>query len=150
MLIHKTGAVLSPKHYKNWKTECVGDSTDTGGVYVILRHSDHWKPVTFWEPTLDKIEQTLRQEKITILWDDERTISTFLGQSNLTKQLAKKIINNFYEQTKPKMAFNLTQLDFDFESSLATLSYYVEQEGYPDIIFSFEQLECLLLEYLTW
>lgn len=48
------------------------------------------------------------------------------------------------------MAFNLTQLDFDFESSLATLSYYVEQEGYPDIIFSFEQLECLLLEYLTW
>lgn len=41
MLIHKTGIVLSPKHYKDWHAECVGDPTDTGGIHVVLRHSDH-------------------------------------------------------------------------------------------------------------
>lgn len=46
------------------------------------------------------------------------------------------------------MVFNLTQLEFDFDFSLVILSYYVEQAGYPDIVFSCEQLECLLCDYL--
>lgn len=150
MLIHKTGVVLSPKYYKDWQAECVGDPTDTGGIYVVLRHPDHGQSETFWEPTLHQTEQTLRKEKITILWDDEGTLSSFLDHCNLTKSFSKKIIHNFYDQTEPLMVFNITQLQFDFDSSLVTLSYYVEQNGYPDIIFSFEQLECLLSDYLTW
>ncbi|CAI3924835.1 unnamed protein product [Commensalibacter communis] len=149
MSTHKTGVVLSPKHYKNWCAEYVSDSTDTGGIYVILRHTDHWKPVTFWEVTLNEMEQTLKGQNIIILWEGEHTISSFLSSDNLTKKFAKKITENFYTRTEATMAFNLTQLAFDFESALVIVSYYVEQETYPDIVLSFEQLEALLLEYLT-
>ncbi|CAI3924177.1 unnamed protein product [Commensalibacter communis] len=149
MSTHKTGVVISPKHYKNWCAEYVSDSTDTGGIYVVLHHTDHWKPVTFWGLTLNEMEQALRDQNITILWEGEHTISSFLSSDNLTKKFAKKIIENFYTRTEATMTFNLTQLEFDFESSLAIVSYYVEQETYPDIVFSFEQLEVLLLEYLT-
>lgn len=149
MSIHKTGIVLSPKPYHDWQAECIGDLTDTGGVYVVLRHSAHFQPVTFWEVALDEMEQVLRDKKIIILWEGEGTISSFLGESNLTKKFAKKIINNFYDQTELKMVFNITQLNFDFDESLVKLSYYVEQKGYPEVIFSIEQLECLLLDYLS-
>lgn len=110
MLIHKTGIVLSPKHYKDWHAECVGDPTDTGGIHVVLRHSDHQKPVTFWEVTMDEMEQVLRDQKITIIWEGENTISSFLDKCNLTKKLAKKSLIIFILKLKQRWFLILLNL----------------------------------------
>lgn len=46
------------------------------------------------------------------------------------------------------MTFNLTQLNFEFETQEVIISYYILDEEYPDKIVTFQELLDLLKQQL--
>lgn len=59
---------------------------------------------------MDEMEQVLRDQKITIIWEGENTISSFLDKCNLTKKLAKKSLIIFILKLKQRWFLILLNL----------------------------------------
>ncbi|EAC8432282.1 hypothetical protein IT97_00830 [Listeria monocytogenes] len=74
----------------------------------------------------------------------DKVILVFLSNDNLSKNLAYKIVANLKSKKQAKMIFNLTQLNFEFETQEVTISYYILDEEYPDKIVTFQELLDLL------
>ena len=47
------------------------------------------------------------------------------------------------------MELNMTQLEFHFDSSVVVLSYYLVDPNYPEVTFSFKEIEKILMKYLA-
>jgi len=76
---------------------------------------------------------------------DENTIREFLSEgANLSKSFAEKILANMQSEEKSNMVFNLTQVEFDFKEKQATISYFIIDDSYPDLVLSFDELGKLL------
>ena len=75
-----------------------------------------------------------------------KTLIAFLSDSNLTKRLAKEIINNMTEKQENEMVFNLTQAEFDFTNEIVNISYFVKDFDYPEIALSFNELKNMLTQ----
>ncbi|EHD1676249.1 hypothetical protein OHR11_001400 [Listeria monocytogenes] len=74
----------------------------------------------------------------------DKVILVFLSSDNLSENLAYKIVANLKSKRKAKMIFNLTQLNFEFETQEVIISYYILDEEYPDKIVTFQELLDLL------
>lgn len=74
----------------------------------------------------------------------DKVILVFLSNDNLSKNLAYKIVANLKSEREAKMTFNLTQLNFEFETQEVIISYYILDEEYPDKIVTFQELLDLL------
>ncbi|EKZ4845471.1 hypothetical protein QO278_000116 [Listeria monocytogenes] len=74
----------------------------------------------------------------------DKVIHVFLSSDNLSENLAYKIVANLKSEREAKMTFNLTQLNFEFETQEVIISYYILDEEYPDKIVTFQELLDLL------
>ncbi|EAE5922829.1 hypothetical protein ACN9QM_001865 [Listeria monocytogenes] len=74
----------------------------------------------------------------------DKVILVFLSSDNLSENLAYKIVANLKSEREAKMIFNLTQLNFEFETQEVIISYYILDEEYPDKIVTFQELLDLL------
>lgn len=148
MQFDKTGTVLVPEKYQGWKAELTGDDNDTGGICALLLSPTKQDRLLLWEPTAHEIEEDFRAQGIVVDWDDNKLIEAFLSPSNLSKKSAKDILSGLYDPSIEEKIFNLTQLQFLFDKQRVVLSYYVVDEKYADLTFSFLQLENLLTDYL--
>ncbi|MBC2260658.1 hypothetical protein HCB45_03515 [Listeria sp. FSL L7-0091] len=74
----------------------------------------------------------------------DKVILVFLSNDNLSKNLAYKIVANLKSEREAKMTFNLTQLNFEFETKQVIISYYILDEEYPDKKVTFQELLDLL------
>ncbi|EAK9280450.1 hypothetical protein FAM05_06365 [Listeria monocytogenes] len=74
----------------------------------------------------------------------DKVILVFLSSDNLSENLAYKIVANLKSEREAKMRFNLTQLNFEFETQEVIISYYILDEEYPDKIVTFQELLDLL------
>ena len=74
----------------------------------------------------------------------ENVVTEFLSESNLSADIAIDILDNVKSNAKAKIIFNLTQMDFDFANKNVTISYYVIDDNYPDVVLSFDELTKLL------
>ncbi|ECB9704350.1 hypothetical protein FL866_04830 [Listeria monocytogenes] len=78
----------------------------------------------------------------------DKVIHVFFSSDNLSENLAYKIVANLKSEREAKMTFNLTQLNFEFETQEVIISYYILDEEYPDKIVTFQELLDLLKQQL--
>ncbi|EFR90631.1 hypothetical protein ACTO6E_002046 [Listeria innocua] len=78
----------------------------------------------------------------------DKVIHVFLSSDNLSENLVYKIVANLKSEREAKMTFNLTQLNFEFETQEVIISYYILDEEYPDKIVTFQELLDLLKQQL--
>jgi hypothetical protein len=78
-----------------------------------------------------------------------KTLTAFLSESNISKDLIKKIFNNLAKKHNNKMVFNLTIIEFDFTNEQAIIYYFVEDKDYPDVELSFNELINILTKELS-
>ena len=73
-----------------------------------------------------------------------RTLEALISSGGNRGEIRDKLIRNLSTKESVNKVLNLVQITYDFDDSLVTISYYVEDELYPDVVLSFGEFRTLL------
>lgn len=73
-----------------------------------------------------------------------KTLISFKEGISNSERIRERLLKNVSSQTDKEITLNLSDLDFDFNKKEVTISYYVKDKEYPDVILKFEDFVSLV------